>query len=265
MFLSMEASTEHPMNFTEAIKLNTETLIGIIAALFAMLGLEEPDRGGDRSKAPLIPKNLRAAALRILRPAEAAVRRLIFVSAKSIVLKPAVSRPMPAGGIQTNSTGSGSNRPPPFKLDDPRVPMVVSANQPLQPTVHKLKSHLAASGPRISMVAPADPTVAGLWTPPAFAADQSQSLALATDGIRSAHLIRRLHAIRAALQNLPHQAKRLARWTARRERLTRHHPVYTSPLRSGNPPGYKREPIHEIEHVLKNCHWLAFDLRTNTS
>lgn len=260
------------MDFDKAISQNAETLIGIVAALFAMLGLA--GAGGVEDPATQsIPKQLRAAVLRILRPAEAAVRRLIFVSARGMVLKPTPSRPMPAGGIPSRRTGVSSNRPPSFKLDDPCVPMVsavTSAGDPLvRPSVrHQFGGQLYSlgrSGPRISTVLPIDPTVPGVLAARASGPNHAQTTTLAVDRIKSAHLIRRLHAIRAALQNLPRQAKRLARWTARRERRAMQHPVYTSPLRPGRPPGYRQKPEHEIEIVLHKCHWLVFEASLNTS
>ena len=54
-----------------AIKRNSEALNGIVAELFAMLGL-----AGDAVRR--IPRSLHSAVLHVLRPAESAVRRLII-------------------------------------------------------------------------------------------------------------------------------------------------------------------------------------------
>ena len=96
-----------------AIKRNSEALKGIVAALFAMLGLEGEAVVGR------IPQPLHSAVLRVLRPAESAMRRLIIIAARGLVVKlPAarpISRPMPVGPI-----GKGGHSPPSFQLFDPR-------------------------------------------------------------------------------------------------------------------------------------------------
>src|SRR5688572_27595839 len=98
-------------NWDGAIKRHSEALKGIIAALFAMLGLD-----GDDATERIAPV-LHRAVLRVLRPAESAVRRLIVVAARGLVAKPVAPRPKPVGKIPR---GSGSSRPPAFQLFDPR-------------------------------------------------------------------------------------------------------------------------------------------------
>ncbi len=78
------------MDWDLAIKRNSEALKGIIEALFAMLGLD--GRCGFADSPPL-----HRAVLRVLRPAESAVRRLIVIAARDVVVKLAPSRPMPKG------------------------------------------------------------------------------------------------------------------------------------------------------------------------
>jgi hypothetical protein len=73
----------------------------------------------------------------------------------------------------------------------------------------------------------------------------------------AARLSRRLAAVKMALENLAAQAKRLARWQARRNRMAS--PKFRSPLRPGLPPGYRKEPGHEVDTVLMECHGLARD------
>jgi hypothetical protein len=70
-------------------------------------------------------------------------------------------------------------------------------------------------------------------------------------------LCRRLHALKAALADVPRQAQRLARWRARRERNQVLRPTFATPLRPGLPPGYRGKPVHEVDHVLIECHGLA--------
>ena len=62
-----------------AIKHHSEALKGIVEALFAMLGLD----GDDATER--IARRLHRAVLRVLRPAESAVRRLIVAAARGVV------------------------------------------------------------------------------------------------------------------------------------------------------------------------------------
>jgi hypothetical protein len=76
----------------------------MIAALFTMLRLD-----GDATVSR-IPKSLHSAALLVLRPTESAVRRLIIVAARGLVVKIPPSRPMPRG--QIIEKGNGNKLPP---------------------------------------------------------------------------------------------------------------------------------------------------------
>ena len=79
------------MDWDLAIKRNSEALKEIIEELFALLGLDGTDA------VTRIPRSLHSAVLSVLRPAESAVRRLIVVAARNVVVKLAPSRPMPEG------------------------------------------------------------------------------------------------------------------------------------------------------------------------
>jgi hypothetical protein len=65
------------------------------------------------------------------------------------------------------------------------------------------------------------------------------------------------------LANIPHQAKRLARWRARQEQKQASTstapptPKPLSPLREGLPPGYRKRWQHEVDDILAECHDLA--------
>ena len=69
------------MDWNLAIKRNSEALKAIVDALFAMLRL-----GGDDTVSR-IPPRLHRAVLRVLVPAESAVRRLIVIAARGLVVK----------------------------------------------------------------------------------------------------------------------------------------------------------------------------------
>ena len=68
-------------------------------------------------------------------------------------------------------------------------------------------------------------------------------------------LLRRLAALKDALENLPRQARRLVRALARRENIP--HLRFMAPVRIGYPPGHRKKPRLEIDRVLHECHWLA--------
>ncbi len=94
-----------------------------------------------------IPHPLHRAVLRVLRPAESAVRRLIVVAARGLVVKVAPSRPMPKGHMI--GKGSGPSRPA-FKLCDKRIFFPELSNRRVKYTKNPPRIHVF---PYDSMVA----------------------------------------------------------------------------------------------------------------
>lgn len=234
------------MDWARAIECNSEALKGIVDTLFAMLGL------AGEATVSRIPPPLHRAVLRLLRPAESAMRRLIVIAARGLVVKLVPSRPMPKG--QTIGKGGG-NRPPAFQLFDPRKNFECLR----QPRVKYRRNP-----PRIRFIGrdPDDPRVAAiLWPARPPVADPPPP----PDGlVNAARLSRRLQALKLALDDLPRQAKRLARWQQRRKASPDH--KFLSPLRLGHPPGYRRKPIHEVDEVLAECDGLAWEaMKPDTS
>jgi hypothetical protein len=228
LFCSVQGTA---MDWELAIKRNREALQGIIELLFAMLGVAPAAR---------IPQALHRAVLRVLRPAESAMRRLIVIAARGLVVKLAPSRPMPAGKV----IGKGGNARPSFQLFDPRK----NFNRPRHRKVTRLT-------PRIHVFPYDSLRPAAL---PATALPPPDGL------VNAASLTRRLQALKSALDDLPRQARRLARWRLRREKAIS--PKFRSPLRPGRPPGHRRKPVHEVDEILIECHGLAFDaLKPDTS
>ena len=228
------------MDWDLAIKRNSKALKGIIEVLFALLGLDGSDA------ASRIPRSLHSAVLGVLRPAESAVRRLIVIAARGVVVKLAPSRPMPAGKVIGKGGGNSS---PSFQLFDPRKrfkPVRAMKFTRLVPRIH-----FFPHDPRISALFPAPRPVVVPPPPP--------------DGQASAtRLHRRLQALKSALDDLPRQAKRLVRWQERRKAAPDF--KFLIPLRSGHPPGYRRKPIHEVDEVLTECDGLAWEaMKPDTS
>jgi hypothetical protein len=225
------------MDWALAIKINQTALTRIVAALFAMLGLAE---GGAIAR---LPREVHRAAMQVLIPAESAVRRLIIIAARGVVVELRPSRPAKKKPARAGKKG-GANRL--FQLVDTRKRFG-------RPSGWHRKGPKAI--PRIRSIP--DPRLVPLF--------HKREDAPARDfSIGANSLCRRLAAIKAALEDLQGQAKRLARWQARRRAMER--PKFTDPRRPGRPPGYRKEPKHDVDHVLIECDWLARDaLRADTS
>ena len=220
------------MDWDLALKRNSEALQGIIAALFAMLGEATVSR---------IPKPLHRAVLLVLRPAESAVRRLIVIAARGLVVKVVPSRPMPKGHIFGKA---GAPRASSFQLYDTRKDF---------PELRQRHIKYSKHPPRILFFGD-DSRLDSLWPAPEPAAAPGPE----TDElVNAARLSRRLQTLKLALDDLPGQARRMVRWRMRRENMKS--PKFTSPLRPGPPPGRRKRHIHAIDEILANCHWLAWE------
>jgi hypothetical protein len=178
------------MDWARAIERNSEALKGIVETLFAMLGL------AGAATVARISQPLHRAVLRLLRPAESAVRRLVVIAARGLVVKLAPSCPMP---MPARPIGKGGHLRPSFQLFDPRKSFAALSLRYGRPTRLSPRIHFFAS----------DPRVAALWPAPQPAADPAPP----PDGlVNSTRLSRRLQALKLALEDLPRQARRLARW-----------------------------------------------------
>jgi hypothetical protein len=234
MFYAARVTQPLVKDWSAAIARNRDALLRIVAGLFAMLGLAE-NMAPQRISRPRCN-----AILRILRPAEAAVRRLIFAAARDIAVKPWLSKPLPKDKRIAKGDGSGKRRPS-FQLSDNRG---VIAPQ--------TRRKFARIGPRISHF---DDWKPGPGIAPRRAPEPADGL------VNAARLAGRLLAIREALDDLPRQARRLARWKARRRRQAGHRIVHVIPLRAGRAPYLPDPPRTEVEEILAECHWLAWEVR----
>jgi hypothetical protein len=307
------------MDWNMAIERNREALKRILAALVAMAGgtaftsplwggrreasgggcalaitstrrsddRQPPHKGEVKSEFPAtLPRHLHRAVLRLLRPAESAVRRLVIVAARNVVVPPPPPRsawspsPVNGGGSRsrrlhrfgssaakrgrgTAEGGGGgiATRPLTLPLFD-RLPRWET--RPRRP--------VANSVPRISV--PGYTMRFSIPPPPS-----------PTDPVDATRLGLRFAALAAALDDLPRQAKRFARWRARCDAIraqernpdaavqsahlpqVRRRPHRNWPLRPGRPPGWQRRSRDEIHEILKDLHGLAFDVleRPDTS
>jgi hypothetical protein len=230
-----------------AIQQHRDALIRIVLTLFAMLGLRD---GVDLGR---IPRKLKNTVHFILLPAESAVRRLIVAAAKGLVAKPQTYRPMPKGTKIPKGTGKRGKRAPLFKLSD--------QHEPWLPPPSKCKKR--PKGPRITVLARTDPTVAAIF---AWHRSMAKPEPMPkrergpNDGkVDGARLQRRLQAILRALSNIPKEAQRYVQWQARREmQADAGRRVHTSPFREGKAPGYRHPYTHEVHEILDQCIGIAW-------
>ena len=239
-----------------AIERHRVPLLGHVMGLVVMIGLTEG------TTVERVPKSVYRYVLGILRTAESAVRRLIIAAARDIVVeprqpRPAKPRPKISGKVEGKSQDGTKPKPKRkrgflFNLfDPPKRLKKFFGGRPKRPQA-KPPIQIVEVGPdpRIPMFLvfrQAEPPPA----PPAPVVEEKVD-----DGtVNARHLCRRLFAVVAALQDIPGQAMRYARW--RDTPIEDRHPQRESALRFGRPPGFRKRPIHEVDEILKECHWLA--------
>ncbi len=274
------------MDWNLALERNSEALRRIVSALFVLAGLVEG------AVAARLPRGVYFSVLSVLRPAESAVRRLIVIAARGLVLKPGPARSFPVGLSFERRPGEMRTRA--FCLIDPLKPLAPGmlaqddlddGDSDLQgldrddlgrddaghddPGLYGWDDELdhddpdldgvehdnrgsVAGLPRISLPGVFDPVFR--LAPPVPSAD---------DAVSALSICHRLNALWRALDDLPRQARRLARWRARRDLALGlggpRAPRRMSPFRPGPPPGFRRRPIHAVDAVLSDCHYFAIE------
>ena len=222
------------MDWPMIIERNADRLVSVVTELFVMAGF---GRGGTA----FLPRHICRALLILLRPAESALRRLIIIAARGLVVKLRAARAFPAG----LALNKGTDRVPAFCLIDP---LKRFAPEDFEWAKGWDRVQIL---PRIS--------VPGLFDP-VFPAARP----IADDGdlISPNAIRRRLLSLRHALDTLPRQAKRLARWRARQglKKIGR-----MSPFRPGFAPGFHRTHPREIDAILGDCHYFAREAWADTS
>lgn len=225
------------MDWARAIEINRAALTRIIAALVSLLAA--------RGEGPRLPLHVYQLIARVLYPAESAVRRLIVIAARGLAVSAPRLRPMPKGLVIERKTQDRVS----FQLFDTRKHFDDPDDAPI-----------AITGPRIRSIdalSPRELFLAQFVRPP----DAPDGFSSAAETERIRH---RLDVLKSALDHLPREARRMARWITRRAMMK--NPPFTSPLRPGPPPGRRSRPGHEIDQVLNECHALAWQaLRPDTS
>jgi hypothetical protein len=233
-----------------------------------------PQGGGELR--PTLPRHLHRAILRLLRPAESAARRLIIAMAMTATPEAretghgatplgngdAITVPRWRGPVQQVEVRSKRH----FRPTSPRQPDALPAPRRLSlPLLDPMTRPFRSAAP----VRPT--TLPRLWAPgmtaPRFPLPAPPA---PHDPLDATRLRLRLDALGRALDDLPRQALRFARWQARQASL-RERGRFRHPLRPGRPPGAlppgNRRHEHEVHAVLAHAHslgWWALE-RRNTS
>ena len=214
-------------DWRKSIEVYGAELREVLAGMFLMLGLAVTGDGVPRRVSRVVWR----AVLGRLRPAEAALRRVIVMAARGVDVS--------ASAVGERRDDSGSRRKgsddetcvQPFALFDERRKVGVFRRR----AVPKWRE------PRISSFDDWEPR------PP------RPPLPCDDDPVDVAALLRRLRAMGAALDDIPAQARRMARAMARRRAQGRTH----RPMRPGRPPGHRERHGHRVDGLLAECQTLA--------
>jgi hypothetical protein len=226
-------------------------LMRLLAIIFVYAGLADdtgsaaadsgrPGRAIEASReAWTLPRRIFRKLLLLLRPVEAATRRLITILASGLPIpKPRTAAPeRPATPPARSATAAppGDGKTPP-----------ADARQPLFALADREK--------RYEWFFCRKPHDAGWKGPSPVSPD---------DELDAAGILRRIAALARALDDLPAQAHRLARWRSRRMRArAAGRRLALSPLRSGRPPGSlplraPKKARREEHELLSETHTLA--------
>ena len=230
------------MDWTLAIRRHREALLRILAALFALVGLDggpHPEARAEGEPRRTLPRRQHAYALRILRATEAAIRRLVVIAARDVEVRPGTEglRPDFAALRKGDGPAGATARIPAFPLLDP-----------LRRYSFHPPRRVSKSFPRICVIGITEP-----------APIPEKPVLLPDDPVDATSLCCRLLSSRRALANLRREARRLARWKAR-DKLRPGRRRVVPPLRIGRPPGGRKHPTHAVDHILKECQALALDV-----
>ena len=269
-----------------AVDRNHAALKHILASLVAMAGWTATGGTflracGDAGSASILPRHLYVAILRLLRPAEAATRRLIIVLSRGISvtlppLRPAKPKPGPVFLKDGKGTGIVDTGISLYRLGLANV-----ARRPLCKSAPLLRP--ARSPSRCSIPCAIRSPAAARGSKPSTAVprclhDLTGRRAIRVrlpsphDPIDATRLGQRLAALASALDDMPAQALRFARWRAHRDRMRGQPPSPGRfrriwPLRPGRPPGgrlsrfdpvaRRLSRIREVDEVLAHAHAMA--------
>jgi hypothetical protein len=209
----------------KAVERNRLALQGVVAQI---LGVLAAFGGADVAR---LPRGVHATILRVLRPAESALRRLIVIAARNVSVKPG---PVP------DAVTKATKRSPRKQASQMMFPLIDPRKK-----FRQQRASRKANVPRIYFIAPDAPFVP-------FAPQPSNPFERLADvakdrTIGARRICLRIRAFAAALDDIPRQAMRLARLRMRK-------PNGLRPLRPGKPPGHRKILHYEIDRILSECH-----------
>ncbi|MCR5857568.1 hypothetical protein [Mesorhizobium sp. J428] len=272
---------ESGIDWDGVIERNVRLLGPIVATLCVMAGLalssplvgeDGPARQGeaealagpgegDLSPSPTLPRRWHRAVYRLLRAAEAAVRRLIIVVGRDMVAAEPVLAPLKtsSGPLVTHipvrpGLGLACAAPAEVPAEPDRTrKLAFCLLDPLPDPTRPPFMMRSCGVPRISVPG---------WTPLFSVAPRHEPSP--NDPIDAGYLRRRVDALSRALADLPRQALRLARWRARCEALRKARRLHrVAPLRPGRAYGLRRpaspRPEHPIDDILRDLHYFAWE------
>ncbi len=216
--------------WNDAVASNTQALKTVLGSLLGLLTVY----GG--VEALKVPRGIRATILQVLRPAEAALRRLIVIAARDVTLEVRATKTRPPP--HHPKMRSAKSQILSFPLFDPRK------------RFGQKRVTYTSLTPRVFFIAPAAPFSPLFAQPPETRPMQNPE---PEKPINARRMCFRLKAIAAALEDVPHQARRLVRLQARRENRK----SMITPLRPGKPPGHRNLPSRGIDYILEECHKFA--------
>jgi hypothetical protein len=276
------------MDWTAAIDKNQEALKRVLMMLVAMAergaggpfpffprkdaAVQNEAQAEKRKLSPALtlPRNLHRAIAKLLRPAEAAVRRLIIVAARGLVitLPPARPRKPQPKPMEPLLRGFG-------------IAVTLSREDLRRAAAARRAAEIRAARPKkfcLPLFDPLRPWSVRPW--PAAADGASSGMPFrrlpANDPLDATRIALRLQALVAALDDLPGQARRFALWRARAAEAiakdaqrrdagivpfkrtgkpARFQRIW--PLKPGRPPGWRPKSTHEVQDVLEVVHGLA--------
>ncbi len=219
-------------NWTIAVERQHRALRWVVMVMFSTAGLVPG------AVVEILPRHVHSAILRYLRPAEAAMRRLIVMAIRIedasglpfIWTLPVPKRRRKKSKRRAKGGGDGAVDPnfvPVFPLFDPR-----KDPDPKPKTT-------PGYGPRIWSFDGMDDPV------------HRPSVPMPDDPVSARRLCLRLLALNAALDDLPGQVRRLKRVLARASRK------WPQPMRRGRPPGYRARGKDFIDDILSDCQTMA--------
>ena len=218
------------MNWDAAIEINRSALLRLLTVMFAAVGCEVS------GSVDVVKQRTRLMVLRLLGPAESALRRIILLRARAMA--DAEYTPGPKQGKRSTRKGSRSKSVA-FPLFDPR-----------KKQRRKGRKHPKGPGPRISFFDGTDPP---------FSREPETPKPGLDDAVSAESLCQRLNAFARALGDLDKQAKRLKRAEARR-RLSKRLSGQ-GVLRINTAPGHRKKGRSddevEVDAILKECQTLA--------